>query len=726
MASLQKIISWFQTGLFPTADQFRQTWLSYWHKSEKIPQSQVFGLQDSLDTLSTGMIYKEPVQNLSDLATTYPNPQKGWSVQVINEKNADGNSLIYQWDGTQWNNTGMVGFPADTVKKAELDEVKDEIAQLGRDVSDDTTKIQLQLTDNIQDINFTTSGTLVYGDIYGIDYSTIGKIYSLKATINTTGAFVRIYKVVNNVYTLVANLYNGNSVNITVEAGMTSLKMGSAIVVSGNLTVSTDGTLIPRVKTLEDKIDSDKVLKYPFAINADFKKGTIVYSYIVNSIKNIHIYGCRKNCIYYVKDLYKTATNRLLVINEVDSNGIDSEFARYQIAGATDALTIEVIEGDNITAVVDWSTIISSVINFPVSGTPLHELCLTYLPSDDMRILVPSRMYAVTGIELNIYTQMAVSNIKDKKINGIIAPQFIAHTDNRFVRYTPTDNSAALVNTGYGVYFGTYNREKLQKSHTLVSVRSTAGGGKTLNVLCIGGSTTEQGYYIEHMKNLIDSDANLNINLLGTINSLTGLPCEGRSGWRARTYFCSNGTADGKPERTNPFFNPNYADFDVNAFDVTKYMADQGYSGLDVVMLAVGGNDSAATEQDINYAKTYYDGMIAAFKKYNPNVKIGVWMYNGGYYRFEGNMLQIDINQALHKYVLDWYDGRENENIFIVPIHLNIDPLYDYPYELVDTSAVNSDFKEIYISDWVHVKKETGGKKMGDTCYTYIKYFSTL
>lgn len=127
MASLQQIISWFKEGLFPTEDQFRQTWLSYWHKSEKIPQSQVFGLQNSLDTLSTGMIYKEPVQNLADLTTTYPNPVKGWSVQVINEKNADGNSLIYQWDGNQWNNTGMVGFPADTVKKSELEEVEEKL-----------------------------------------------------------------------------------------------------------------------------------------------------------------------------------------------------------------------------------------------------------------------------------------------------------------------------------------------------------------------------------------------------------------------------------------------------------------------------------------------------------------------------------------------------------------------------------------------------------------------
>lgn len=41
MVSLATIISWFKTGLYPTEDQFRETWLSFWHKSEKIPMAQI-------------------------------------------------------------------------------------------------------------------------------------------------------------------------------------------------------------------------------------------------------------------------------------------------------------------------------------------------------------------------------------------------------------------------------------------------------------------------------------------------------------------------------------------------------------------------------------------------------------------------------------------------------------------------------------------------------------
>lgn len=41
MASLATIISWFKTGLYPTEEQFKETWLSFWHKSEKIPVANI-------------------------------------------------------------------------------------------------------------------------------------------------------------------------------------------------------------------------------------------------------------------------------------------------------------------------------------------------------------------------------------------------------------------------------------------------------------------------------------------------------------------------------------------------------------------------------------------------------------------------------------------------------------------------------------------------------------
>jgi hypothetical protein len=55
MASLSTILSWFKTGLKPTENQFAQSWSSFWHKDDLIPQSSINGLQSILNNV-TGTI----------------------------------------------------------------------------------------------------------------------------------------------------------------------------------------------------------------------------------------------------------------------------------------------------------------------------------------------------------------------------------------------------------------------------------------------------------------------------------------------------------------------------------------------------------------------------------------------------------------------------------------------------------------------------------------------
>ena len=43
MVNLNTIFSWFETGDIPTEQQFRDTFSSFWHKSEKIPETQIEG-----------------------------------------------------------------------------------------------------------------------------------------------------------------------------------------------------------------------------------------------------------------------------------------------------------------------------------------------------------------------------------------------------------------------------------------------------------------------------------------------------------------------------------------------------------------------------------------------------------------------------------------------------------------------------------------------------------
>jgi len=79
-----------------------------------------------LDNIVGGMINKGSVNDVSELANI-ANPERGWSYIVVNQKDANGNSYIYQYDGVKWNNTGLISYPSDLAYK-KLDKFLFEIA----------------------------------------------------------------------------------------------------------------------------------------------------------------------------------------------------------------------------------------------------------------------------------------------------------------------------------------------------------------------------------------------------------------------------------------------------------------------------------------------------------------------------------------------------------------------------------------------------------------------
>lgn len=118
MANLKDIFSWFSIGKTPTAEQFKQSWSSFWHKSEKIPQSQVFGLQETIESATQGLIYRPPVATSSALYTTYPDAKTGWAAIV------EATGTIWQCEvqsnGTRvWTDTGLREFPTNVATKEE-------------------------------------------------------------------------------------------------------------------------------------------------------------------------------------------------------------------------------------------------------------------------------------------------------------------------------------------------------------------------------------------------------------------------------------------------------------------------------------------------------------------------------------------------------------------------------------------------------------------------------
>ena len=102
MVTLADIFSWFETGDFPTQQEFRDTFSSFWHKSEKIPGTQIEG-SNSL------MIF---VEKIGINALIYPKHfaynQQLTVKNVILANNAVGAS--FSVDGVTYDENSLIGI----------------------------------------------------------------------------------------------------------------------------------------------------------------------------------------------------------------------------------------------------------------------------------------------------------------------------------------------------------------------------------------------------------------------------------------------------------------------------------------------------------------------------------------------------------------------------------------------------------------------------------------
>ena len=132
------------------------------------------------------------------------------------------------------------------------------------------------------------------------------------------------------------------------------------------------------------------------------------------------------------------------------------------------------------------------------------------------------------------------------------------------------------------------------------------------SLLAIGDSTVDSDVMTATLLSHFASKGRT-ITLLGTCGSATD-PLnknEGRAGWTTAEYMANTS----KNGYTNPFYN--------NGFDFSYYMNQQGYSGVDFVVIQLGIND-LYNVLDPNYASIFGNikTMIDSILAYNANIKV--------------------------------------------------------------------------------------------------------
>ena len=221
------------------------------------------------------------------------------------------------------------------------------------------------------------------------------------------------------------------------------------------------------------------------------------------------------------------------------------------------------------------------------------------------------------------------------------------------------------------------------------------------------------GYYTRELLDLFDNDV-MNIELLGTRG--TGLNRhEGRNNWSAYSYTHESTYAG----LSNPFWNSN-----SNSFDFTKYMNDNNYSSVDIVSIGLGTNDRGVIGSTADEFKTNLQTIINSIKNFNSSIKILLLLpppvCSVGYDYTSWNM-SIKI---ANKTIIDTFNNKENENIYIVSSGLNVDPVNDYTMTTIPVNEGSSVTKTI-VSDPIH-PAVIGFKHIADMIYPTLKYLGSL
>lgn len=342
-----------------------------------------------------------------------------------------------------------------------------------------------------------------------------------------------------------------------------------------------------------------------------------------------------------------------------------------------------------------------------------------------MEILLPSFDVAVVGREYNIYKNVVVFGsmpVEYYDIDIRVSDSSTkAHNFHEVWRYTPTTAGEYTITiTVRSRKFGN-SAVYATKAMTLCVVENITYTGK--NVLFLGDSLTYAGIYTAEIQHNLSSGGIVSLGTLESNRIINGATLsakhEGRNGWATWDYA---GTWEDSLTKfqsdSNVFRNP-----DTNLFDLDYYM-QKYHSGetLDAVCLNLGTNGVGATGINV-------EGMtelIARIRAYSSAVPILVHIpiaeSPGDCYAYLGiNTTESYMRMRwleLAREFINKYDGTM-ENVYVVPVYLNLDDDHDY----TTTSMAVSTRNPATIDRITDGHPNTYGYlKMADVYYAHLLY----
>jgi hypothetical protein len=359
-----------------------------------------------------------------------------------------------------------------------------------------------------------------------------------------------------------------------------------------------------------------------------------------------------------------------------------------------------------------------------------------------VRLVLPQVIYAVPGIEMNVYYDNVVLVLNTASYAFDVNCPKGVQLHERW-SYMPEDKDVGEYPFALDVRDENNHLVASARSKVLV-VPKDAGHGKEITVLCVGASWTDYSVYPQHLFDLFDREGNPKLTMIGSRGPDNKPPAgkikhEGYSGWTAEAFATIWGPKSRlgylkSGETGSPFL---YQDADGKPkLDFAQYCKQFSEGKApDFVTINLGPNETfSATDENIDgridTMLKYYDTLIEMFHRFDKNIKIGASLVpppsvsQDGFRNYigAGKQTRWQYRRNQHRIVermLKHYGGRENEHIYLMPLYINLDCVSHYPTWVSPRNAQSPE-KVTRVNNGTHPSPE-GYRQFGDTIYCWMK-----
>ena len=366
------------------------------------------------------------------------------------------------------------------------------------------------------------------------------------------------------------------------------------------------------------------------------------------------------------------------------------------------------------------------------------------IPKEDVKLLLPEKIYAVPGIETNVYFENIVRVINpDNYVFEARCKK--GRWDEKRWSFTPDDKDVG----NFKLTINIIGNQGLLASKDITVVVSPRNAGKDKNicVLFIGDSLTANSRYPARIQNLFQSTGIAGFKMLGSHagGGKTVLPGgithEGYGGWKWAT-FNTRWTSDDKLSKLAKPIDAIYARSPFLTMKDGKLSHDiPGYfnrknngKAPDIITFQLGVNDvfaatDANVEKVIENIFMHMDKLLSEMRKAAPNSVLGVGLPTAGAFsqdafgkNYQSRYSRWQYKKNQHRLVeamMQKFAKSNPYNVQIVPVYLNLDCENNFPFV---NAPVNSGNKRTVIrqNNGVHPSVD-GYNQIGDSFFCWMK-----